>query len=623
MQQVVQQQSRVSGNVFSRRRVFDSGVENSSNVQFGASLNPSNNIPSTTEEGGGGGGKFGHDRLIYLATCLIGHQVEVYVRNGSVFSGIFHSRNEKDFGIILKMARLVKDGSGRGQNFDPDIITVPPSKTLIIPAKELVQVLAKDVSVVGNDVGKGLQGEKRQDLMIDSSISKFHFVEEGRQLERWIPEDNDSQCPDLENVFDTTDNRKWDQFEINKMLFGVESTFDEEIYTTKLVKGPQMRELEREALRIAREIEGEDTRDLHLAEERGLHFQDDFNIDEETRYSSVFRGHDDSGYEEADEIVLDSQNNETFRGSSSSVINKSSDTVRGKNNCGATASSTCSSMDEESSSHHKRHNDHPWLRFSDEARQDKERRMKENKSAEQHQEDKCQLEITGRKTLVEAAQTLNSAVMQSSLEKKKITPDKEGSSSSTKANPPSSCTSSKERMVSTNEFSESRGPGKAHGSYPWKKSGSSVSSTSDHTAAVPTSSSPGLSPSSSISSLSSEKSKLNPFAREFKLNPNAKSFTPMQAPLRVPSPVADASYYFPTNPSAVLHMHSLPVGVGIGPSFIGPQPVMYGLQAAPVQAPQAFVHPNGPSPMYGQQISLGHERQVLHMPIYPHEMTNK
>lgn len=60
--------------------------------------------------------------------------------------------------------------------------------------------------------------------------------------------------------------RGWDQFEANATLFGVKSTFNEELYTTKLEKGPQMRELEKEALRIAREIEGEDTHDLHLAE---------------------------------------------------------------------------------------------------------------------------------------------------------------------------------------------------------------------------------------------------------------------------------------------------------------------------------------------------------------------
>ena len=60
--------------------------------------------------------------------------------------------------------------------------------------------------------------------------------------------------------------RGWDQFEVNKTLFGVKSTFDEELYTTKLDRGPQTRELEREALKIAREIEGEQTLDLHLAE---------------------------------------------------------------------------------------------------------------------------------------------------------------------------------------------------------------------------------------------------------------------------------------------------------------------------------------------------------------------
>ena len=61
-------------------------------------------------------------------------------------------------------------------------------------------------------------------------------------------------------------NRSWDQFKVNETLFGVKSTFNEELYTTKLERGPQMTKLEEEALRIAREIEGEETRDSHLAE---------------------------------------------------------------------------------------------------------------------------------------------------------------------------------------------------------------------------------------------------------------------------------------------------------------------------------------------------------------------
>lgn len=62
--------------------------------------------------------------------------------------------------------------------------------------------------------------------------------------------------------------RGWDQFQANAALFGVTSTFNEDLYTTKLERGPQTRELEREAMRIAKEIEGEDTLDLHLAEVR-------------------------------------------------------------------------------------------------------------------------------------------------------------------------------------------------------------------------------------------------------------------------------------------------------------------------------------------------------------------
>lgn len=44
------------------------------------------------------------DRLVYLSTCLVGHQVEVQVMDGSVFSGILHATNpEKDFGMLEKL----------------------------------------------------------------------------------------------------------------------------------------------------------------------------------------------------------------------------------------------------------------------------------------------------------------------------------------------------------------------------------------------------------------------------------------------------------------------------------------------------------------------------------------
>lgn len=42
------------------------------------------------------------DRLVYLTTCLIGHPVEAHVKNGSIYTGIFHATDaEKDFGSVF------------------------------------------------------------------------------------------------------------------------------------------------------------------------------------------------------------------------------------------------------------------------------------------------------------------------------------------------------------------------------------------------------------------------------------------------------------------------------------------------------------------------------------------
>lgn len=47
-----------------------------------------------------------------------------------------------------------------------------------------------------------LQYERQQELLTDSCISHSRHVEVGRELERWVPDENEPSCPDLENVFD-------------------------------------------------------------------------------------------------------------------------------------------------------------------------------------------------------------------------------------------------------------------------------------------------------------------------------------------------------------------------------------------------------------------------------------
>ncbi|KAI3766413.1 hypothetical protein L2E82_16470 [Cichorium intybus] len=529
---------------------------------------------------GVGGDSSSRERLVYITTCLIGHQVEVQVTDGSVFTGIFHATNaDSDFGIILKMASVTNTGSSQVQKNIPDSVNKAPSKTLIIPAKDLVQIVAKDVPVTRDGLTNDVQAEKQQDIMTDSFISRSKHVDLERELEPWVPDDDNIECPELDNTFDRHWNRGWDQFETNAALFGVKSTFNEELYTTKLDRGPQMRELEKQALRLAREIEGEDTQDLHLAEERGIHFHSSFDLDEETKYSSVFRGVDDSGYDESEDI-WDSENNETFGNVTDSIINNPLTDLKS----GSQPPSSFPSLVEGQSSQTSTSSDfYPSNSLDNESRvQDQSNQQKAGKQMVEESG------VRGKKESSEKGLSADATA---------YAPSNNNNNNNNSSKETVSCSQVSE-TVKTQETAVSRvGPG------------SPASSNSESGNA------PGLSPSSSMASLTSEKSTLNPHAKEFRLNPNAKSFVPIQAPLRPPSPVAEPSFYYPP---PVSHMQPMPMGTSFNPQ----QPVMYGPQTTSYQPQQQpYFHHN--MPQYGQQMLLGQPRQMVYMPTYPPEMPYK
>ncbi|KAL9238612.1 hypothetical protein vseg_013008 [Gypsophila vaccaria] len=565
------------------------------------------------------------DRLVYLTTCLIGLHVEVQVKSGSIYSGIFHATNaDTDFGIVLKMARLTKDVSLRGKNTGTSV-SKAPTKTLIIPAHELVQVVAKDVAVTRDGLSNELQGESQPDIMLDSYISQSHHVDIGRELKPWMPDEDAPQCPELDNIFDSPwTGRSWDQFKANEALFGVQSTFNEDLYTIKLEKGPQTRELEEEARRIAREIEGEVTYDLHLAEERGAYPHAGFDLDEETKYSSVFRGFDDSGCADED-VVLDSHNTETFGDLPiPGFIRSFADVTSGKTGKGlldgGRVSSGLLSKDEShtvkfSASQEIYHSISP---LSDSCENAICGFKDDGRAQEKH------IDLQGVKSSVEETyregsqtRTANSDDLQSSSAFKRDGSEKGGvssmmASSSTvcvkieEKTSPGDLSNDKSTKLHLAELKTSHGlPG---------SSGSP--STSEIGGATLAKTCAALSPTSSVGSLSSEKSLLNPNAKEFRPNPNAKSFVPSQRLLRPVSPVNDASFYFQPTASTVPHMHGMPVGMGVGPSFAGHQPVFYNPQAAGMQPQQAYHPANGPQ--YGHQMIIGHPgQQVMYMTGYP------
>lgn len=96
----------------------------------------------------------------------------------------------------------------------------------------------------------------------------------GRDLQKWMPDEGD---PGLMMSLDDS-NTGWDQFAVNEQRFGVQSTYDEHLYTTVIDK-QACGISEKEAARLAHEIVADTSARgglaaYHIAEERGFEIDD-------------------------------------------------------------------------------------------------------------------------------------------------------------------------------------------------------------------------------------------------------------------------------------------------------------------------------------------------------------
>ncbi|KAI0484233.1 hypothetical protein GGR56DRAFT_662488 [Xylariaceae sp. FL0804] len=132
----------------------------------------------------------------------------------------------------------------------------------------------------------------------DSAISSARSGRE-RPLQRWVAPTG-SEGADL-SLESSTGGAHWDQFDANRQLFGIESTYDENIYTTAIDRNhPQYHERVAAADKKAREIERSTAATSHVAEERKMDYVggDDKGVDEEDKYSGVKREFPPSGNRE-------------------------------------------------------------------------------------------------------------------------------------------------------------------------------------------------------------------------------------------------------------------------------------------------------------------------------------
>ncbi|CAK7338482.1 unnamed protein product [Dovyalis caffra] len=96
-----------------------------------------------------------NEALLFATMCIIGLPVDVHIRDGSVYSGTFHTASfDKENGIVLKSARLTKKGKSGANVANGSVI-----ETLVILSVDIVQVVAKGVLFPADGVTGNISGD--------------------------------------------------------------------------------------------------------------------------------------------------------------------------------------------------------------------------------------------------------------------------------------------------------------------------------------------------------------------------------------------------------------------------------------------------------------------------------
>jgi PAB1-binding protein PBP1 len=215
------------------------------------------------------------DRFLFITQQLIGYHVEVQRNDGVWLSGVFHTAHnttQHNFSIVIKMVRVKGKGEAAAKEAGIEL-----GQTIFMEAKDFVQIFCPSMQI-----GTNRAVEARTGLMTDSAISgaqKEGLF--GRDLTQWEGGDAGEELKGLE----TDSSGNWDQFEANKRLFNIESTYDENLYTTKLDYEKTDAALAARAEKMALEIAKQPSTNPHIREERGQKL--DNNISEEDRFSGV------------------------------------------------------------------------------------------------------------------------------------------------------------------------------------------------------------------------------------------------------------------------------------------------------------------------------------------------
>ena len=219
-------------------------------------------------------------RYYSLMLNSIGELLKINFISGDYIEGILYSIDpiNNEFFIINNPRRLSRTG-------------IP-----IFLKESKLKIYFREISHIDFEIKnilKYIKSNFETDLQVSKKNTKNDKVE--KKLVKYEVNENDKNIftyKGLEDDLNDKDNdANWDQFEINEKKYNVISTYDENLYTTKLDKSKITKEQNDYAEKIYNEIKNSsyNEKNIHILEDRGIIDEKDGDFDEEDKYSSVIK----------------------------------------------------------------------------------------------------------------------------------------------------------------------------------------------------------------------------------------------------------------------------------------------------------------------------------------------
>ncbi|KAK1829281.1 hypothetical protein QBC39DRAFT_136555 [Podospora conica] len=232
--------------------------------------NPQNNKPSAT------------------SSLREGQRVRITLSTGAEFEGVYNNGTEPTTCRLTMVQQKKLPNSA-------DITNGAKRReqaTMSFQRKEITEARVLPGNG-GKADGKNTNGN-RPGFRTDAAISNSRFAE--RTLQPWVPDAADGLDGSLEAGLSSAGLSSggppnWDQFEVNKRLFGLTTDYDENIYTTTIDRNnPSYKAKAAMADRAVQEINQSTPATAHVAEERIMDYSGaGDHVDEEEKYSGVRR----------------------------------------------------------------------------------------------------------------------------------------------------------------------------------------------------------------------------------------------------------------------------------------------------------------------------------------------